>query len=199
MDRNNRGMVTLLHTQECTRCPALVASRRRIVHGYGDVTSGIVFIGEAPGRHGADQTGIPFWGDRSGRVLRRILMRVGLASDETAGAVLRCFITNAVRCCPPGNRTPAPGEVRACAEWLHTELDVIKPRLIVPVGRLALHEVGRRYLGRDPGAIRRLHATVLRSENVTILPLIHPARISRADTQAFITAVKPLIDERNEP
>lgn len=147
-------MITLLHTQECTRCPALVASRRRIVHGYGDVTSGIVFIGEAPGRHGADQTGIPFWGDRSGRVLRRILVQVGLASDETAGAVLRCFVTNAVRCCPPGNRTPAPGEVRACAEWLHTELDAIKPRLIVPVGRLALQEVGRRYLDaiRAPSA-----------------------------------------------
>ncbi len=191
--------VTLLNHQDCTRCPALVASRRRIVHGCGDVESGIVFIGEAPGRHGADQTGVPFYGDRSGRALRRMLMRIGLASDETAAATLRCFITNVVRCCPPGNRTPAPGEVRACREWLHTELDIIKPRLIVPVGRIALREVGMRYLGRDPGAIRTLHATVLRSEHVMILPLIHPARISRTDMQAFITAVQPLIDERSEP
>lgn len=189
-------MVTLLHTQECTRCPALVASRRRIVHGYGDAAGGIVFIGEAPGRHGADQTGIPFWGDRSGRVLRRILVQVGLASDETAGARLRCFITNTVRCCPPGNRTPAPGEVRACAEWLHTELDIIKPRLIIPVGRIALREIGMHYLGYDPGAIRTLHATVLRSKKVAILPLIHPARISHADVQAFIAALKPLVDSR---
>jgi DNA polymerase len=189
-------MVTLLHHQDCGRCPALVASRRRIVHGYGDAASGIVFIGEAPGRHGADQTGIPFWGDRSGRVLRRILVRVGLASDETAGATLRCFITNTVRCCPPGNRTPAPREVCACSEWLHMELDIIKPRLIIPVGRIALREVGMRYLGRNPGAIRTLHATVLFSNNVAILPLIHPARISHADIQAFIAAVKPLVDSR---
>lgn len=189
-------MVTLLHHQDCGRCPALVASRRRIVHGCGDVNSGIVFIGEAPGRHGADRSGIPFWGDRSGRVLRRILVRVGLASDETAGATLRCFITNAVRCCPPGNRTPAPGEVRACTEWLRTELDIIKPRLIVPVGRIALREIGMHYLGRDPGAIRGLHATVLRNEYVTILPLIHPARISHADIQAFVAAVTPLVDSR---
>ncbi|MGB9752954.1 MAG: uracil-DNA glycosylase [Roseiflexus castenholzii] len=192
-------MVTLLHQQDCRSCPALVASRRRIVHGYGDTASGIVFIGEAPGRHGADQTGIPFWGDRSGRMLRRILVQVGLASDETAGATLRCFITNVVRCCPPGNRTPAPAEVRACRTWLRMELDMIKPRLIIPVGRIALQEVGMRYLKHDPGAIRRVHATVLRSRHVTILPLIHPARISRANVQAFITAVQPLIDERNEP
>jgi DNA polymerase len=192
-------MVTLLHHQDCISCPALVASRRRIVHGYGDATSGIVFIGEAPGRHGADQTGLPFWGDRSGRALRRMLVQVGLASNETATATLRCFITNAVRCCPPGNRTPVPDEVRACREWLRIELDLIEPRLIVPVGRIALREVGMRYLGRDPGPIRVLHATVLRSGGVTILPLIHPARISRADMQAFMTAVQPLIDERNEP
>ncbi|MCS6840374.1 MAG: uracil-DNA glycosylase [Roseiflexus sp.] len=192
-------MVTLLHNQECTRCPALVASRRRIVHGCGDAESGIVFIGEAPGRYGADQTGIPFWGDRSGRVLRRMLVRIGLASDETASATLRCFITNAVRCCPPGNRMPTPDEIRACREWLHMELDIIKPYLIVPVGRIALREVGMRYLGRDPGSIRALHATVLRSKRITILPLIHPARISRADIQAFVTAAQPLIDERNEP
>ncbi|MFQ3631138.1 uracil-DNA glycosylase [Roseiflexus sp.] len=190
-------MVTLLHHQDCERCPALVASRRRIVHGYGDASSGIVFIGEAPGRHGADQTGIPFWGDRSGQVLRRILVQIGLASDETAGATLRCFITNAVRCCPPGNRTPTPGEVRACNEWLHLELDMIRPRLIIPVGRIALREVGIRHLGRDPGPIRNVHATVLRSRNVAILPLIHPARISYADVQTFIMAVQPLVRGMN--
>lgn len=192
-------MITLLQSQHCIRCPALVASRQRIVHGYGDTTSGIVFIGEAPGRHGADRTGLPFWGDRSGRILRRMLVCMGLASDETATATLRCFMTNAVRCCPPGNRTPTPSEVHACSEWLHIELDAIKPRLIVPVGRIALREVGKRYLGGDPGAIRALHATVLRSENTTILPLIHPARISHADIQSFIAAMQPLIDQRNEP
>jgi len=192
-------MISLVQQQHCVRCPALVASRRRIVHGYGDVMSGIVFIGEAPGRHGADQTGIPFWGDRSGRILRRILVRLGLASDETATASLRCFITNTVRCCPPGNRTPTAAEVQSCREWLDTELDLIKPRLLVPVGRIALQEVGKRYLEGAPGAIRMLHATVLRSREVTILPMMHPARISRVDAEAFIAAMQPLVDGRNEP
>ncbi len=192
-------MISLVQQQHCVRCPALVASRRRIVHGYGDVMSGIVFIGEAPGRHGADQTGIPFWGDRSGRILRRILVRLGLASDETATASLRCFITNTVRCCPPGNRTPTAAEVQSCREWLDTELDAIKPRLLVPVGRIALQEVGKRYLEGAPGAIRMLHATVLRGREVTILPMMHPARISRVDAEAFIAAMQPLVDGRNEP
>lgn len=191
-------MISLVQQQHCMRCPALVASRRRIVHGYGDVKSGIVFIGEAPGRHGADRTGIPFWGDRSGRVLRRMLVRLGLASDETATASLRCFITNTVRCCPPGNRTPTTAEVRSCREWLQAELDAIKPRLIVPVGRIALQEVGRRYLEGAPGAIRALHATVLRGREVTILPMMHPARIGRVDVEAFIAAMQPLVDGRNE-
>jgi len=192
-------MISLVQQQHCVRCPALVASRRRIVHGYGDVRSGIVFIGEAPGRHGADQTGIPFWGDRSGRILRRILVCLGLASDETATASLRCFITNTVRCCPPGNRTPTAAEVQSCREWLDIELDLIKPRLLVPVGRIALQEVGKRYLEGAPGAIRMLHATVLRGREVTILPMMHPARISRVDAEAFIAAMQPLVDGRNEP
>jgi DNA polymerase len=192
-------MISLVQQQHCVRCPALVASRRRIVHGYGDVRSGIVFIGEAPGRHGADQTGIPFWGDRSGRILRRILVCLGLASDETATASLRCFITNTVRCCPPGNRTPTAAEVQSCREWLDIELDLIKPRLLVPVGRIALQEVGKRYLEGAPGAIRMLHATVLRGREVTILPMMHPARISRVDAEAFIAAMQPLVDRRNEP
>ncbi len=191
-------MISLVQQQQCVRCPALVASRRRIVHGYGDVKSGIVFIGEAPGRHGADRTGIPFWGDRSGRVLRRMLVRLGLASDETATASLRCFITNTVRCCPPGNRTPTTAEVRSCREWLQAELDAIKPRLIVPVGRIALQEVGKRYLEGSPGAIRALHATVLCGREVTILPMMHPARIGRVDVEAFIAAMQPLVDGRNK-
>lgn len=182
-------MRTLLHDQTCIRCTALVASRRRIVHGYGDLAAGIVFIGEAPGRHGADRTGIPFSGDRSGRVLRRMLVQLGLANSDAATATLGCFITNVVRCCPPDNRTPTGAEISACTPWLDAELDQLAPRLIIPVGRIALQAVGRRYLGRDPGPIRALHATILPAGATTIVPLIHPARISRAEVAAFIRAL----------
>jgi DNA polymerase len=189
-------MLRLLDDQQCVRCPALVASRRCIVHGYGDPQARIVFIGEAPGQHGADRSGVPFSGDKSGRVLQRILIGLGLA-EEPAPALrprLRCFLTNVVRCCPPANRAPTPAEVANCAPFLTFELDSIDPRVIVPVGRVALRVVGLRYLGRDPGSIRALHAVPLAAGARTIVPLVHPARISRAQIASFIAALRPLIE-----
>src|SRR5436190_17485017 len=101
-------MIRILDDQSCTRCPALVASRCRIVHGYGDPSARIVFIGEAPGRRGADRTGVPFSGDKSGRALQRMLIELKLMDAQTPADTpqLRCFVTNVVRCCPPNNRTP---------------------------------------------------------------------------------------------
>ncbi|MFO7169980.1 MAG: uracil-DNA glycosylase, partial [Chloroflexota bacterium] len=124
-------MSTLIDVQTCVRCPQLVASRRQIVHGCGDPRSRVVFVGEAPGHRGADRTGVPFSGDKSGRTLRRILVALGLAASEDPADVggLRCFITNAVRCCPPANRTPTPREIAACAPFLQRELDLLDPRV----------------------------------------------------------------------
>lgn len=193
----------LLEDQSCARCPKLAASRRRIVHGCGDHTAGVVFVGEAPGQRGADRTGVPFSGDKSGRTLRRILLEIGLAaSPEPADAAgLRCFITNAVRCCPPANRTPTPAEVAACAPLLARELDVLDPWLVVPVGRVALREVGLRYLGYDPGAIRPLHAIPMPAGERLIVPLVHPARISRDQIGAFVAAMRAVLErmERRAP
>lgn len=185
-------MMQLIAHQDCTRCPQLVASRSRIVHCCGSLASRIVFIGEAPGQRGADRTGLPFSGDKSGRTLRRILLALGLAkSDDPADvAGLRCFVTNAVRCCPPANRTPTPAEVAACAPFLARELEQLDPQLIVPVGRVALREVGLRYLGRDPGHIRPLHAIRISAGERVIVPLVHPARISNAQISAFIATMR---------
>lgn len=183
-------MKHLLDDQSCARCPALVASRRRIVHGYGDPAAAIVFVGEAPGRHGADRTGIPFSGDKSGRALQQILAALGLAEAGEPEPRLRCFVTNVVRCCPPANRTPTPGEVANCASFLTTELGALTPQIIVPVGRLALRAIGLRYLGYDPGPIRPLHAAPLRAGARVILPLAHPSRISRAQVETFVAAMR---------
>ena len=129
-------MIQLLDDQSCARCPALVASRRRIVHGYGDPSARIVFIGEAPGRHGADRTGVPFSGDKSGRALQRMLIELGMSEDQQPNdqPQLRCFVTNIVRCCPPTQsdaHAARAGQLRAvpgrragrdrsadhCADW----------------------------------------------------------------------------------
>jgi DNA polymerase len=107
-------------------------------------------------------------------------------------------LTNAVRCCPPGNRTPAPAEAANCAPFLAHELGAIDPRIVVPIGRVALRAVGLRYLRRDPGPIRPLHAVALYAGERVIIPLIHPSRISRAQIEAFIEVMKGYISMKTD-
>ncbi|MEO7908138.1 MAG: uracil-DNA glycosylase [Roseiflexaceae bacterium] len=189
-------MIRLTNVQSCTRCPALVASRSRIVHGYGDPSARIVFVGEAPGRHGADRTGMPFSGDKSGRALQRVLIELGMSEDQQPSdqPQLRCFVTNIVRCCPPANRTPTLREQASCAPFLAAELDTIDPQIIVPIGLPALRAVARRYLDVIPSAIRRLHAIPIYSAERVIVPLIHPSRISHAQIEAFVTVMRQVIE-----
>jgi len=106
---------------------------------------------------------------------------------------LHCFITNVVRCCPPANRTPTLREVANCAPFLRMELGAIAPRVIVPVGRVALQAVGLRYLGYDPGPIRPRHAIPLRAGAQVIVPLVHPSRISHAQIESFIAVMRGLV------
>ena len=188
-------MIRLLDDQSCARCPALVASRRQIVHGYGDPGARIVFIGEAPGQHGADRTGVPFSGDKSGRALQRILIELKLMDAQTPveAPQWRCFVTNVVRCCPPNNRTPTPREQASCAPFLAAELDTINPQIIVPIGLPALQAVARRYLDEIPRAIRPLHATPIDKAGRVIVPLIHPSRISRAQIAAFVATMRRIL------
>jgi DNA polymerase len=189
-------VIRLIDDQSCARCPALVASRRRIVHGYGDPSARIVFVGEAPGRHGADRTGVPFSGDRSGRALQRILIALGLCDGQQPSErpLLGCFVTNVVRCCPPANRAPTPREQVSCAPFLAAEIEAIDPRIVVPIGLVALRAVARRYLSQTPGAIRPLHATPIYSAGRAIVPLIHPSRISRAQIEAFVAAMQGVLE-----
>lgn len=189
-------MIQLLDDQSCARCPALVASRHRIVHGYGDPGARIVFIGEAPGRHGADRTGVPFSGDKSGRALQRMLIALGLSADSQPSdqPQLGCFVTNIVRCCPPANRTPSLREQASCAAFLAHELDQIDPRIIVPIGLPALRAIAQRYLQETPRAIRPMHATPIHQAGRVIVPLIHPSRISHAQIAAFVAVMRQVIE-----
>jgi DNA polymerase len=188
-------MIQLLDDQACALCPALVTSRSRIVHGYGDPQARIVFVGEAPGRHGADRTGVPFSGDKSGRVLQRILIALGLAAEQAPADApqLRCFVTNVVRCCPPANRTPTPREQSNCVPLLAHELEIIEPRIVVPIGLVALRVICRFFLGETPRAIRPLHATPLRANGRVVVPMVHPSRISHAQTAQFIAAMQEIM------
>lgn len=111
----------------CTRCP-LHSSRTRAVPGEGPLNASIMFVGEAPGRS-EDLEGRPFVGS-AGKLLDSLLSSIGV---ERGGV----YITNVVKCRPPGNREPFDSEVRACNPYLRRQISMIKPKIIVALGRIA--------------------------------------------------------------
>jgi DNA polymerase len=188
----------------CTRCPALVANRRSIVHGYGSVKPGkgephqkrILFVGEAPGYKGADLTAVPFTRDRSGVRLQRILIELGLSDEVDPRAELprlRCFVTNVVRCNPPANRTPTAAEIARCLPYLWQEIDIIQPEILVPIGNVAARALFPRLVGQPAPAISRIHAQCWSGDGFCVVPMRHPARISNADLAKFVATMHLLL------
>jgi uracil-DNA glycosylase family 4 len=182
----------------CARCPDLVANRRCIVHGYGAPDARVFFIGEAPGYRGGDVTGVPFTLDRSGVRLQRMLIELGL-SDETEPRLeqprLRCFITNVVRCNPPSNRTPTRGEAANCLPYLWQELELVAPRIVVPVGNVAARALFPHLLDQAAPPITKAHAQVFSHDGGWVVPMRHPARISNADLEWFGKVLRELLHQ----
>ena len=116
----------------CTRC-RLCETRQRVVIGTGPREAALLLVGEAPGRD-EDEGGAPFIG-RSGRLLFRLIdEEVGLARDA-------CYVTNTVKCRPPGNRVPARDELDACRPWLDEQRADLAPRVTLAVGLTAAREI----------------------------------------------------------
>jgi DNA polymerase len=153
----------------CVRCPALVSSRSRVVPGDGAIPADVALVGLAPGRFGGDRTGIPFSGDRSGDLLRRMIRRADLQ---------RVFITNVVRCNPRDlrgrNRDPDAHEIANCRSHLEAELALARPRLVVALGRIAWHELAGRAAMFSP-----VDASPLRIGDRWLFPMYHPAYVIR--------------------
>ena len=112
---------------DCTRC-ALAKTRTQVVFGVGDVRARLVIIGEAPGRD-EDLKGEPFVG-RAGKLLDKMLAAIGLARREV-------YIMNVLKCRPPNNRNPQPEEIAACAWWRDAQLEILRPRVFMLLGRFA--------------------------------------------------------------
>jgi len=112
----------------CRKCPALVACRNDIVIHRGNPKGEVMVIGEAPGVT-EDETGFPFMG-KSGKYLDGMLERIGLTEDQV-------YITNAVKCRPPGNRNPTPKEQDNCFGYLEEQMKHVKPKVILLLGRIA--------------------------------------------------------------
>lgn len=151
-----------LHAQirACVACP-LSQSRIQAVPGDGPVTARIMAVGEAPGET-EDRMGRPFVG-AAGQLLTRLLESVGLQRSDL-------YICNVLKCRPPGNRDPLPEEVDACAHFLDAQVELIRPDVILLLGRHAL----QRILPGAPG-ISRSHGTRIRDRGRLYVPLYHPA------------------------
>jgi uracil-DNA glycosylase family 4 len=171
---------------DCVRCSALVRSRSQVVPGAGEMPAVVAFVGLAPGRLGGDRTGIPFSGDRSGELLRRMILRAKLPG---------VFITNVVRCNPRDsrgrNRDPNAREISNCRGHLKAELALARPRLVVGLGRIAWRELA----GRDANFSPR-QSSVIRIGGLRLFPMYHPAYVIRGaySEQAYANDFDRLAD-----
>lgn len=154
----------------CRACK-LHETRARTVFGVGDHSASWMVIGEAPGQE-EDRVGEPFVG-RAGQLLDQMLLAVGLDRN-------RVFITNTLKCRPPNNRDPAEGEAKACKPFLERQIDLLKPRLVLAVGRIAAQKL----LSTDAplGQLRgKVH--YLREGALPLIVTYHPAYLLRSPTQ----------------
>ncbi|MBI3491674.1 MAG: uracil-DNA glycosylase [Acidobacteria bacterium] len=150
---------------DCTRCKLHALGRRQIVFGVGNPDADLMFVGEAPGGD-EDIQGIPFVG-QAGQLLTKIIEAIGLKRDDV-------YIANVIKCRPPQNRNPEPDEVETCEPFLFQQIDVIKPRVIVALGKFAAQALLRTL---DP--ISRLRGRVYDYRGAKLIPTFHPAYLLR--------------------
>ena len=152
----------------CTHCP-LSQTRNKAVMGRGSLQAGILFIAEAPGRN-EDRDGIPFTG-KSGELFDELLAGAGMTREEI-------YLTNVVKCHPPGNRDPRPEEQEACMRYLKYETFLLQPKIIVCLGRIAAQRIIR-----PDYRITREHGKFLVRKNVWLTAVYHPSAILRDETK----------------
>ncbi len=148
----------------CQKCP-LGKTRTKFVFGVGNPTADIVFVGEAPGAD-EDAQGEPFVG-RAGKLLTETLKKIGLQREEV-------YICNILKCRPPNNRDPLPSEVEKCEPYLLKQLSLIKPKIIVALGRIA----GNTLLRKNE-TLANLRKNIYNYYDIPIFITYHPAAILR--------------------
>ena len=150
---------------DCKRCK-LCNGRKTIVYGSGNPRAELVFVGEGPGEE-EDKQGVPFVG-AAGQLLTKMIEAMKFSRDTV-------YICNVVKCRPPNNRNPEPDEIKACEPFLQAQLRVIKPKVIVALGKFAAQT-----LLRDDTAITRLRGQWRKYEGIDLMPTFHPAYLLRS-------------------
>jgi len=143
----------------CQKC-ALARTRTHAVPGEGPEDAKIMFIGEAPGFH-EDKQGRPFVG-AAGQFLEQLLASINMRRDQVV-------IANVIKCRPPGNREPLPDEIEACRPFLDRQLEIIKPKVIITLGRFSM----ARFF--PDASISRIHGQPAKRDGYVVIPMFHPA------------------------
>jgi uracil-DNA glycosylase family 4 len=171
----------------CHKCD-IARLRTKVVPGEGAENAEIMFIGEAPGWH-EDQQGRPFVG-QAGQYLDRLLLSIGLNRQQV-------YIANVIKCRPPDNRDPLPTEIQNCCDWLDRQIDIIKPKMIVTLGR---YSMSRYFPGKS---ISKIHGTAAKRDGIIYFAMYHPAaalhqQSLRNEIEADMQKIPKLIAEMNK-
>ncbi len=190
MTRDRAEALQEIHEEirACTKCP-LHAGRTNAVPGAGPVDAEVMFIGEGPGFH-EDQQGLPFVG-ASGQFLDELLANAGIDRNSV-------YISNVVKCRPPGNRDPKPEEVEACKPYLDRQIELINPKVIVTLGR---HSMARAF---PNDKISRVHGQPRQVGEQVYFPMYHPAAALhqpslRKTVEADFDRLRMMLDGEIEP
>ena len=173
--------------KEITTCQLCILSKTatRAVPGEGPENASIMFIGEGPGFH-EDQQGRPFVG-AAGQLLDSLLASISIKREQV-------YITNMVKHRPPNNRDPLPGEIACCRPWLEKQLQTIKPKIIITLGR---HSMEMFFPGKS---ISKIHGTSTKKDGFICFAMYHPAaalhqQSLRQDIEVDMHKVRTLLDD----
>ena len=157
--------------QSCKKCE-LSETRTNTVPGEGDPKARVMFIGEAPGRN-EDEQGKPFIG-AAGKVFDRMLASAGLTREEI-------FLTNILKCRPPGNRNPTPEEIKLCTPYLDRQIQAIRPEIVCTLGNFATAYIMEKF-GLKPERIGLVHGHMFGVDTLEhhfmVIPMYHPASVT---------------------
>jgi uracil-DNA glycosylase len=173
-------------TLQCHLCQ-LSKTRTNVVFGEGNLSAKIMFVGEGPGEN-EDKLARPFVG-KSGELLNTMIENVlGLKREDI-------YIANIVKCRPPNNREPSQEEATTCLPFLKKQIEIIKPKIIVTLGSVAL-----KYLTTNELKISKVRGSIIKQDNLTIIPTYHPSYLLRnpsAKKEAFedLKTIKKMYDE----
>lgn len=157
---------------ECRRCK-ICKGRKNIVFGEGDPDAGLMFVGEGPGRD-EDIQARPFVGD-AGKLLTNMIVKLGMKREDV-------YIANIVKCRPPYNRNPERDEISECRPFLETQIDIIRPKVIVCLGKVSANVVLE-----VETAISRLRGNFFAYNDIPVMPTFHPAYLLRNPKEKWLT------------